>query len=157
MFSIPMPYWLDGNNLIGQSAATSRRDPATRKLFLGLVSQYARTRGGRFLVYFDGDDPGHAMPPRGVRVRYSAPLSTDDAILHDVKGARTAREIIVVTNDQRLASCCRSVGARTLNWREFTGKMGTAGGTPRNIKPGAERVDLKQWADYFGFDPEQLE
>ncbi len=151
-----MPYWLDGNNLIGQSAAEARRDPFTSKSFLKLLSGYARTRGGRFLVYFDGEDHGRALPPKGVRVRYSAPSSTDDAILRNLEGARSPVEIIVVTNDQRLASCCRNAGARTMDWRQFTEKMALSAKTGPNAAKEEESVDLKEWSNYFGLDPDKI-
>ena len=48
--------------------------------------------GGNFTVFFDGDDPGAGVPPKGVRVRFSAPLSTDDAILRQAEGVRAPGE-----------------------------------------------------------------
>ena len=152
-----MPYWFDGNSIIGQSAAAARQDPKTRKSFLALLSGYATARGGRFVVFFDGDDPDRTVPPRGVRVRFSAPLSTDDAILRQAEGTQLPGEIIVVTNDHGLAARCRAAGARTMDWRQFTEKMTTSTQAPR--KPGAkeESVDLEEWSRYFGFDPDALE
>ena len=151
-----MPYWFDGNNLIGQSAAVARQDPQTRKSFLGLLSTYTAAGGGRFLVFFDGDDSDRTLPPRGVRVRYSAPLSTDDAILQAAEGLKNPAEVIVVTNDRGLAARCRGAGLRTMDWRQFTEKM-----TARPPKsPGASsdeaRVDVEEWSRYFGLDPDKL-
>ncbi len=151
-----MPSWFDGNNLIGQSAARARQDPQTRKSFLGLLSGYATAGGGRFTVYFDGDDAGSGLPPRGVRVRYSAPYSTDDAILRAAAGARSPSEIIVVTNDHGLASRCRHAGVRTLDWRQFTGKMSTRSRTRSGSAPKEEKVNLEEWSRYFGLDPDTL-
>lgn len=151
-----MPYWFDGNNLIGQSAAAARQDQKTRRSFLGLLAGYATSGGGRFTVFFDGDDPGAGMPPRGVRVRYSAPYSTDDAILHQAEGARSPSEIIVVTNDHALAARCRQAGAKTMDWRQFTAKMAVRSKNRPEASPAAEKVDLKDWTDYFGLDPKTL-
>jgi hypothetical protein len=148
-----MPYWFDGNNLIGQSAAAARQDPKTRRSFLALLSGYATSRGGRFVVFFDGDDPDRAVPPRGVQVRYSAPLSTDDAILRHADGAPSPAEITVVTNDHGLAAQCRGSGLKTMDWRAFTDKMAASSGMRRNAAPKEEKVDLEEWSRYFGLDP----
>ena len=151
-----MPYWFDGNNLTGQSAAVARQDRTTRKSFLELLGGYALARGGRFVVFFDGDDHNRCLPPRGVRVRYSAPLSADDAILRDVHGTSTRSEIIIVTNDQSLASSCRGLGVKTMDWRQFSAKMATSSGKPAKTIPREEKIDLDDWSRYFGFDPEKL-
>lgn len=150
-----MPYWFDGNNLIGQSAAQARLDRQTRKSFLELLSGYALARGGRFTVFFDGDDPGGPMPPRGVRVRYCAPLSTDDAIICHAEAASAPSEVIVVTNDHGLAARCRSAGVRTMDWRQFTDKKNA--NPKKSAKPvKEEKIDLEDWSRYFGIDPQKL-
>jgi len=151
-----MPYWFDGNNLIGQSAASARLDPQTRKSFLGLLSGYATAGGGRFTVYFDGDDSGSGLPPRGVRVRYSAPYSTDDAILRSAAGARSPSEIVVVTNDHGLAGRCRQAGVKTMDWRQFTAKMAARTHPRPGSAPKDEKVNLDDWSRYFGLDPDAL-
>lgn len=151
-----MPYWFDGNNLIGQSAAASRQDPKTRRSFLALLSSYATSRGGRFVVFFDGDDPDRAAAPRGVRVRFSAPLSTDHAILQQTEGAQSQAEITVVTNDRELASRCRSAGVKTMDWRRFTEKMAKGFHKPGKAVQKEEKVDVAEWTRYFGWDPDNL-
>ena len=151
-----MPYWFDGNNIIGQSTAATQRDPLRRKSFLAWLSSQATSRAGRFLVFFDGDNSEHFVPPRGVRVRYSAPLSTDDAILIQAQGATAPSEITVVTNDRELSVRCRSAGLKIINWRQFTDRMAAgshARGDP-DAKP--DKIDLQEWSRYFGFDPKGL-
>jgi hypothetical protein len=151
-----MPYWFDGNNIIGQSAAAAQRDPKTRRSFLAWLSSHATSRGGRFLVFFDGDNSEHLIPPRGVRVRYSAPLSTDDAILTQAEGAPAPAEITVVTNDRGLSERCRSAGLKTMDWRQFTDRM--AAGSHARGEPDSktENIDLQEWSRYFGIDPKGL-
>jgi hypothetical protein len=151
-----MPYWFDGNNLIGQSAAAARVDRETRRSFLGLLSRIAVARHARFIVYFDGDDTERSTPPRGIRVRYSAPLSTDDAILRTAEGAGSPADIIVVTNDRGLALRCRDAGVGTMDWSRFTSRMSSS---RRRGEPAAkqdEKVDLDDWSRYFGLDPRKL-
>ena len=118
-----MPYWFDGNNLIGQSAADARTDPGARRAFLSGLMSYRRSGGGKFTVYFDGDDPDRSAAPPGVAIRYSAPVSSDEAILRGLREARTPAEVIVVTNDRQLAIRCRNEGAAVLSWHQFTTKM----------------------------------
>jgi len=148
-----MPYWFDGNNLIGQSAATAKADPKTRQAFLSALSAYRRSGGGKFLVYFDGDDPHRFSTPTGIKVRYSAPESTDAVLLRRLREIRQPSEIIVVTNDLELTSRCRNAGASAMNWRQFTSKMQSR----QNSKSKKERdpqepVDVEEWMRYFGLD-----
>ncbi len=118
-----MPYWFDGNNLIGQSASTAKAEPKVRQAFLSTLSSYQRSGGGRFLVYFDGDDPGRSAAPPGIVVRYSAPVSTDEAIVRRLEEIQHPSEVIVITNDRALMARCRNQGAAALTWQEFISKM----------------------------------
>ncbi len=154
---VDMPYWLDGNNLIGQTAARAREDPATRRAFLAALGEFARSRGGRFVVFFDGDDHDRLPAPVGVQVRYSAPRSTDDAILQRLGEVRTPSEIVVVTNDRSLGADCRAAGAKTMDWTTFESTMrlkGRARPSTRDTKE--EKVNLDEWARYFGLDKKTL-
>jgi YacP-like NYN domain len=148
-----MPYWFDGNNLVGQPAAQLRSDRRTRRAFLEFLSSCAGSRRARFIVFFDGDDPDHAMPPRGVQVRYSAPLSTDDAILRRLAEIRIPAEVTIVTNDRSLSDRCAALKARGMDWAEFAARM------KRRASSGCkdEPVDVGEWADYFGLEGDSLE
>ena len=153
-----MPYWFDGNNLIGQPAERVRMKPETRRRFLSFLGECSRSRGGRFLVFFDGDDPDRAVPPAGVRIRYSAPLSTDDVIVRELAGCRVPSEVIVVTNDHRLAGRCRDSGAKTIRWQEFASKMKSTPPSRSHVTgPQNESVNVDEWIRYFGLDKDSLE
>jgi predicted RNA-binding protein with PIN domain len=147
-----MPYWFDGNNLIGQYAAASRADSRAQRAFLSALSAYYKAGGGRFLVYFDGDDSSRKMPPAGVAVRYSAPLSTDESILRRLREVRSPSEVIVVTNDRALQTRCRNEGAAALTWQEFVSKMKARPLSRHAESEKAEQVDLEDWIRYFGLD-----
>jgi predicted RNA-binding protein with PIN domain len=147
-----MPYWFDGNNLIGQSAAAAGTDPRVRNEFLSTLSAYHKSGGGRFLVYFDGDDPGRSPTPAGVAVRYSAPLSADEYIVRRLQEIQNPSEVIVVTNDRGLMFRCRTIGAATLNWSEFSSKMSSRSVLPHNNGEKQEAVDIEDWIRYFGLD-----
>ena len=145
-----MPYWFDGNNLIGQSAAAAKADSQVREAFLTALSSYHRSGGGRFLVFFDGDDPGRSASPPGVTIRYSAPESTDEVILRRLQEIQRPSEVIVVTNDRQLMDRCRAAGAAALDWRHFISKMQSRPVVPRTQGKAQEHVDVEDWMRYFG-------
>ncbi len=156
-----MPYWFDGNNLIGLSAAAAKADAGARKAFLSTLSSLHRSGGGKFLVYFDGDDPDGSRMPPGVAVRYSAPLSTDDAIVHRLREIQHPAEIIVVTNDRALMGQVRNQGAKAWTWQEFMVKMQSRTAPPPArrgpARSGVEKpVDVEEWVEYFGWDKNKL-
>jgi len=151
-----MPYWFDGNNLIGQSAARARADAEMREAFLSKLSSLHRSGGGRFLVYFDGDDPDRRATPPGVSVRYSAPASSDDAILNRLKEIQRPAEVIVVTNDRALMARCRNGGAKAINWEEFITKMQSRSNAPSTRRHAEQPVDVDDWIDYFGLDKTKI-
>jgi predicted RNA-binding protein with PIN domain len=151
-----MPYWFDGNNLIGQSVSTARADSKIRQEFLSSLSSYQRSGGGRFLVYFDGDDPRGGIAPPGITIRYSAPVSTDEAILRRLREVQHPSEVIVVTNDLALRQQCRNNGASALTWQEFCSKMQS-----RSLRKPAKHkqekpVDVDDWIRYFGLDKTKI-
>ena len=168
-----MPYWFDGNNLIGLSAAAAHRDRCTRVEFLSTLSGYRKAGGGRILVWFDGDDPADILLPPGVNVCYSAPESADAAICRRLREIEHPLEVVVVTNDRELASRCRNAGAATLDWRQFTMKIQAHAAVPprpfrvspsrstdtshRSVpvpseKSDAPSVDVDDWMHFFGLD-----
>ncbi len=147
-----MPYWFDGNNLIGQSAAAAKADSRARKAFLSALHSYHRSGGGKFLVYFDGDDADRSASPPGISVRYSAPISTDEAILHRLREIKNPSEVIVVTNDRDLQTRCRNAGAAVQTWNEFSIRMQSRRASRKNRDEQPERVDVDEWMRYFGYD-----
>jgi predicted RNA-binding protein with PIN domain len=152
-----MPYWFDGNNLMGQSAAAARKDRSTRREFLSALRDYRKSGSGRFFVFFDGDDPGLSAAPPGVSVRYSAPESADAVIIRRLREIQRPSEVIVVTNDHELSTRCRAEGAKTLNWQQFSSKKqsritAVSRGTPPQRTEDHDPVDVDEWLNYFGLD-----
>ena len=151
-----MPYWFDGNNLIGRSAAAAKSDAGTRRAFLSTLSSLHRSGGGRFLVYFDGDDPDRAAMPPGISVRYSAPYSADEAMSRQLREIQHPAEIIIVTNDRQLMTQCRNEGAKTMTWPEFTAKMQTRSAVRPKKNAPEKPVDVDEWIDFFGLDKTKI-
>jgi hypothetical protein len=74
-------------------------------------------------------------------------------MVRGIEETRTPSEFIVVTNDQSLAGRCRSAGARTMDWREFTVR------TRRRDRMRKEEksVDIRDWARFLGLEEESLD
>ncbi len=143
--------------MIGQTVAQARKDPGTRRAFLEEIAGFAKLRGGRFVIFFDGDDVTGIRSPRGVQVRYSAPRSTDDEILQRLAEIRTPSEVIVVTNDRSLSARCRNAGARCMDWGNFLSRVQHGAHTrPSSGDAKDEDVNLDDWLRYFGMDKRNL-
>ncbi|MBN1566587.1 MAG: NYN domain-containing protein [Acidobacteria bacterium] len=151
-----MPYWFDGNNLIGQSAAAAKANAEVRKAFLSRLSSLHRSGGGRFLVYFDGDEPVRSTPPPGVAIRYSAPMSADEAILCRLREIQHPGEVIIVTNDLALMARCKNEGATVMSWQDFMSKMQTRSARRSARKNPEKPVDVDDWIQYFGLDKSKI-
>jgi hypothetical protein len=151
-----MPYWFDGNSVLGQSSRKMREDRETRRAFLQHLGERTRSRGGRYLVFFDGDDPDRSLPPRGIQVRYCAPHSADGAILRGLRSVQKPAEVIVVSNDHALSRQCHSAGAQVMTWKQFDIESGRRSPEHRNKSAGEEEIKIEEWVDYFGLDSETL-
>jgi hypothetical protein len=151
-----MPYWFDGNNLVGQSAAAVKADSRICREFLSALGVFRSMRGGKFLVYFDGDDPGRFSSPPGIGIKFSAPLSTDETILRRLGEIQHPFEVIVVTNDRELLLRCRSAGASTMDWSEFESRMKTSPAPRRAKNERPVQVDIEDWLRYFGLDKKDM-
>ena len=151
-----MPYWFDGNNLIGKSVEAVKADPRISQAFISALSAYRKSGGGKFLVYFDGDDRNRIKTPPGVSVRYSAPVSADEAIVSRLREIKRPEEVIVVTNDRALQNRCRNAGAKAMDWRQFTEKMRSRAISRRRGQDLHEKVDVDDWMRYFGLDESDI-
>ena len=88
-----------------------------RVVLLDAIENLARRFGSDITVVFDGADVvGAAADRRRVaRVVYSpADVIADDVIRDEVRRLPTARQVVVITNDQAIVRDVRSMGANTL-------------------------------------------
>ena len=141
-----MPYFLDGNNLIGLARRTARPGEDDRAALLSEVS--ARLRGNRssVRVFFDGEGRGASL---GSLTVSGAGGSADEAILREVRRSAHPHQITVVTADRDLARRSRDLGAKAMSPSEFWSRFGDTA-VPEQAKPG--KVDVDEWLDYFA-DP----
>jgi len=139
-----VPYFLDGNNLIGLVRKTARPSPADRQALVGEIADRLRRTRARATIFFDGG-PGERPASLGPLSVRAAGGSADDAIVRAVEHAPTPAEAIVVTADRELSARVRSAGGKVVAPERFFERFG-AGEAPV-AGPGA--VDVEEWLRYF--------
>jgi hypothetical protein len=146
-----MPYFLDGNNLIGHARRTARPGEEDRSAFLAELAGRLRSTRSTVRVFFDGEGKAASF---GSLTISGAGGSADEAILRDLRKAADARQVTVVTADRDLARRARETGAKTMSPADFWKAFGAAA---RNDSRKPEvRVDVDEWLDYFA-DPKNRE
>src|SRR5262245_27997057 len=120
---------LDGHNIIFalgalQSLQTSERGEEARTLLIESLEGFARRRGDRVLVVFDGRGPdGPASGPSSslVEVVYSRGTGGADRLILDEAGRRAERgeAVTVVTDDVRTLARLLPRGVRRVDVRTF--------------------------------------
>jgi predicted RNA-binding protein with PIN domain len=157
-----MSYLVDGNNVMAQRVGWHRDKPKARRALMDELAQFARTRGVRVDVVFDGAPEKHfpdGASYRGVRVLYAARGSNaDERIKRLVEESRERRTLLVVTSDRALADYVRRCGARVIRSGEFRKAMEEASLTAQDItREPASGGELHDWMRYFGVSPEDEE
>ena len=140
-----MPYFLDGNNLIGLARGAKRPGEDDRAALLSELSARLRTTRASVRVFFDGEGRSTSM---GTLTVSGAGGSADEAIVRELTASKDPRQITVVTADQTLARRCRDLGAKTLSPSDFWRRFGAA----VESGPGPARVDVDEWLAFFA-DP----
>jgi predicted RNA-binding protein with PIN domain len=144
-----LPYYLDGNNLIGLARGAARPAEGDRHALIQELADRLRATRSSVRLFFDG--PSQATTSLGPLTVRQAGGSADEAILREVSAARDPGQITVVTADRELCRRSQEAGARTQTPAQFWARFGTGGTEPS--KPDATRVDVDEWIDYFS-DPE---
>ena len=141
-----MPYFLDGNNLIGRARGTSRPSEDDRRAFLAEVSERLRSTKARAVVFFDGGEPRRSSLG-SLSVRDCGPEHADDVLVREIGRFRQPREVTVVTADRELARRSRDAGALTMAPEEFWARFGRRGISGQSGSP--EKVNVEEWIRYF--------
>jgi predicted RNA-binding protein with PIN domain len=141
-----MPYFLDGNNLIGKARGSSRPSEDDRQALVSEVSERLRQTRARAVLFFDG--PGEKRSSLGsLSIHEAGASGADEAILREIGRARAPGEITVVTEDRDLTRRVRDAGAKTLSPDKFWSRFG-AGQRP-SPRDDAAKVDVEDWERYF--------
>jgi hypothetical protein len=141
-----MPYFLDGNNLIGRARGTSRPSEEDRSAMISELCERLRRTRARVVLFFDGMAPAGASALGGLFIRFSGGVSADQAILRQIGRSQAPGEIVVVTADRGLSRLAREAGARTLAPEEFWKRFGASS---RSEPSAAQTVDVEEWIRYF--------
>ncbi len=141
-----MPYFLDGNNLIGHARGTARPSDEDRQSLISEIADRLRKTRAKAVLFFDG--PGENRTSLGnLSIREAGRGGADDAILREIGRSRTPREVVVVTADRDLARRSRDAGARSLSPDEFWSRFGVS--TRAEAPDDAAKVDVEDWLRYF--------
>jgi predicted RNA-binding protein with PIN domain len=142
-----MPYFLDGNNLIGHARGTAQPSDEDRQSFISEIAERLRKTRAQAVLFFDG--PGEKRTFLGnLSIREAGPRGADEAILREIGRTRTPREVVVVTADRELVRRSRDAGAKSLSPAEFWSRFGVS--TRAESPDAAAKVDVEDWLKYFG-------
>jgi hypothetical protein len=137
-----VPYFLDGNNLIGLARRTPRPGEEDRAALLAEVSSRLRTTRASVRIFFDGKGRGLSL---GNLTVGASSGSADEAILRELTASKDPGQVTVVTADRDLARRVRDGGGKTMSPPDFWSRFGAV----RESRPSPERVDVDEWLDYF--------
>ena len=141
-----MPYFLDGNNLIGHALGASRPSEENRQSLVAEVADRLRRTRATAVLFFDG--PGDKRSSLGsLSIRDCGGAGADDAILREIGRSQAPQEITVVTADRALVRRARDCGAKALSPGDFWSRFGAAK-TPARREPDG-KVDVDAWLQYF--------
>jgi predicted RNA-binding protein with PIN domain len=144
-----MPYFLDGNNLIGHARRTARPSQEDRAALICEVADRLRRTKASAVLFFDGaNQRGSSLG--ALTIHASAGTSADDQIVDEIRRARASIEITVVTADRNLARRARDLGAKAIAPAEFWNRVG-GGRTNGGGKPDSPS-DVEEWMKYFEDD-----
>lgn len=149
-----MPYFLDGNNLIGRGRGSSRPTEEERAALISEIAERLRKTKARVVVFFDGPQE-RTVTLGSLSIRHAAGATADDVILGEIERARAPREIVLVSEDRDLLRRARHLGAKTLTITEFWSRVGTREDRPERSPAG--QIDVDEWMRYFSDRRNKLE
>jgi predicted RNA-binding protein with PIN domain len=143
-----VPYFLDGNNLIGIARKTKRPGEDDRSALLSELAARLRSNRSSVRVFFDGEGRAAAF---GSLTVSGTGGSADESILRELAKIRDPRQVTVVTADRDLARRARDAGAKTMHPSDFWNTLAPI--PPAADRQSAGTIDVDEWMDYFS-DPE---
>jgi YacP-like NYN domain-containing protein len=148
-----VPYFLDGNNLVGLARNRSRPEAEDRSALVAELCDRLRRTRARAVLFFDGEVAGAGTALGDLLIRCSGRETADELILREISRSRVPREIVLVTADRDLARRAGDAGAKTLAPRAFWARFGTGRRAPAED---SERVDAEEWIRFFEDDRNRL-
>lgn len=142
---------IDGHNLIPKVPGIRLSDPDDENKLIRMIGEYCRLSRTRAELFFDGAPAGSAPRSRHglVNVHHvKVGTTADDAIIRHLRNEGVkARNILVVSSDNRVKSESRALHAEVLNSEQFVQTMLNTLNSPavteskRELPPSAEEVD----------------
>ncbi len=142
-----MPYFLDGNNLIGRARGRSRPEDEDRAALISELCDRLRRTRARAMLFFDGAAPVGGTSFGSLSIRFSGSVSADEVILREISRAAAPGEVVLVTADRELSRRARDTGAKTLAPQAFWDRFGN---TREGASDETAAVDVEAWMRFFG-------
>jgi predicted RNA-binding protein with PIN domain len=121
---LEVPVIIDGNNLLFAARATEGEQlQIGRRLLCNALNEWARRRGERVHIVFDGPSPAAGIArqiggPR-VQVSYGGGKSADDVLIEFLEADSAARRLLVVSSDREIRRAAKRRRARAIGSDEF--------------------------------------
>ncbi|MGD8450713.1 MAG: NYN domain-containing protein [Phycisphaerae bacterium] len=159
-----MPVLIDGNNLLYAARDARMSGPLPgRSILCNLVGEWARRRGQRVHVVFDGPEPDRGLAKQignsAIQVTYSGRRTADAELIDLLDEDSAARRLLVVSSDREIARAAGRHRARSIRSDEFWAllEQDLSRPLPRRVEPEEKRQGLSpgatdEWMREFGFD-----
>lgn len=148
-----MPYLIDGNNLLGVVLHRRRGDPETRSRLVSSLSRFARTKGCRILLFFDGPKEYDLFPlASDLELFFSQEREADELILETLESSRNWGETLLVSADRELINYARGRKVSVLSPRSFFDQLlrfERGALVDAKPEPPLSERDLLQWQRFF--------
>jgi hypothetical protein len=141
-----LPYFLDGNNLVGTARRTPRPSEEDRGALVRELCDRLRQTRARAVLFFDGPSPGGASDLGSLSLRYSGGEAADDRIVAEIARRGSPADVVVVTGDRGLARRAKEAGARAMAPKDFWARFGAAATV---VGQETTTVDVDEWLRYF--------
>jgi predicted RNA-binding protein with PIN domain len=120
----PMPYLIDGNNLLGLRPELISKDPGARARLVHRLAGFARDKRTRVTVVFDGEPDEtlgrEEMELGDLRVLFAGRTAdADSRILRILREADDPAGYVVVTSDRALAERVKRFRSRQITSLSF--------------------------------------
>ncbi len=162
-----MIYYIDGNNVQGESMRWERATVDGGDALIQDVSLWADQRGKRVVIFFDG----HAVDSRAGTIQIKYPQSSrgeataDDTIVNAIASSGEAGNIIVVTDDRELQQRARAAGAGDVKsandfrseMKLFTREGATEIDDGEHPEPPTDPAATAEMMEFLGIDPTTAE
>ncbi len=142
---------IDGHNLIPKVPGIRLSDPDDESKLIQKIGEYCRLSRTRADLFFDGAPAGTGPRSRHglVNVHHvKVGITADDAIIHHLRReGSNARNILVVSSDNRVKTEVRALHAEVMNSEQFAQIMLNTLNSPaiteskRELPPTAEEVE----------------